>query len=376
MNVKYLPFGNTGINVSNLGFGCMRLPMIEKDGKEVVNDELAIPLLQKAVELGINFFDSHWFYCNYDSQRVVGKALRDVRDQVYISTKIPMWLVTKTEDFMDYLERALEQMGLEYLDFYHLPHLSYPEWRDKILPLKLLDEAEKAKSKGLIKHLSFSFHSDVDKMHELIDTGAFSTVMGQYNLADMKNEGLFAYAKEKGLGTLAMVPLMGGVLSEGGQSFLDLMESDYATATELGLRFVWSQPNIDVLLSGMSSIPQLEENISYANDGNEMSADTRQALINRAHALNALDDLYCTDCRYCFECPKGIPVGMVFTYYLQHHVWGLTDAIRARRGKDGLYNLSKLPSECTSCGHCVKRCPQKIDIPTQLERVWNVLQNL
>jgi predicted aldo/keto reductase-like oxidoreductase len=99
----------------------MRLPMIEKDGKSMVNDELAAPLMQKAVDLGVNFFDTHWFYCNFDSQRAVGAALRDVRGKVYISSKIRLDLVQKPEDFIKYLEISLEQMGLEYLDFYHFP---------------------------------------------------------------------------------------------------------------------------------------------------------------------------------------------------------------------------------------------------------------
>ena len=120
----YRDFGKTGIRVSVLGFGCMRLPMMEKDGTSMVNDELATPLLQRAVELGINFFDSHWFYCNFDSQRAVGAALRPLRDKVYISSKIMTNMIKKPEDFIDYLKRSLDAMELEYMDFYHFPALS------------------------------------------------------------------------------------------------------------------------------------------------------------------------------------------------------------------------------------------------------------
>ena len=165
----YRDFGKTNMRVSILGFGCMRLPMTEKDGNSIVDDGLAAPLLQRAVELGINFFDTHWFYCNFDSQRAVGAALRTMRDKVYISSKIRLDLVQKPEDFMKYLEISLEQMRLEYLDFYHFPAMSYGRWKETVLPMKLLDQAEKAKSRGLMRNLSFSFHSDADKMHELID---------------------------------------------------------------------------------------------------------------------------------------------------------------------------------------------------------------
>ena len=269
----YRDFGNTGIRVSALGFGCMRLPMTEKDGNAVVDDELAAPLMQRAVELGINFFDTHWFYCNFDSQRALGAALRSLRDKVYLSSKIRMDLIKKPEDFIEYLKRSLDLMGLDYLDFYHFPYLSHKTWKEKILPFKLIDIAEKAKSLGLMRHLSFSFHSDPDKMSELIDTGAFSTVLGQYNIVDRSNEDVFAYAKSKGLGTMVMGPLMGGALSDGGRAFLERMESKASSAAEMGLRFAWSLPAVDMVLSGMSTLQQLEENVEYANKAENIPAD-------------------------------------------------------------------------------------------------------
>lgn len=372
----YRDFGNTGIRVSVLGFGCMRLPMTEKDGKMMVNDELATPLMQKAVELGINFFDSHWFYCNYDSQRAVGAALRNLRDKVYISTKIRLNLIEKPGDFDEYLKRALDQMGLEYLDFYHFPALSYQTWKEKILRLKLIDQAEKAKSKGLIRHLSFSFHSDADKMSELIDTEAFSSILGQYNIVDRRNEDAFAYAKSKakGLGTMVMGPLMGGVLTDGGKTFLERMESNASTASEMGLRFVWGLPSVDMVLSGMSSLPQLIENVEYAGRAENIPAEERQALIDRSSALSELNDLYCTNCNYCHGCPKNIRIGRVFHLYLQHHIWGLSEAVRKRIAEDGFGGAD--PSLCTECGACVERCPQNINIPAELKRVRSVLLDL
>jgi len=374
--MQYNDFGATGIKVSNLGFGCMRLPMTEIGSKSVVNDELAAPLLLRAVELGVNFFDSHWFYCNFDSQRAVGKALRSVRDKVYISSKTMLRDINKTEDFADFLNRTLEQMELDYLDFYHFPALSYAAWKEKMLPLKMLDEAEKAKSKGLIKHLSFSFHADPDKMPELIDTGAFSSMLGQYNLVDRRNEELFAYAKKKGVGTKVMGPLMGGVLTDGGQTFLDRMGSDAATAAELALRFCWGLPSVDMVISGMTTIEQLEENVKTANK--PVTNSEWQSLVKKSDRLKELNDLYCTTCNYCAVCPQKINIGRIFQLYLQHNLWGLTDAVRTRResAKGGLwggqepFGLHTPPTTCTDCGKCMTACPQDIDIPKELRRVW------
>jgi len=372
----YRDFGNTGMRLSILGFGCMRLPMKRVNEAQAVNDELAIPLLQRAVELGINFFDTAWFYCGGDSQRAVGAALQKVRDKVYISTKLPLFLVHKPEDFSDFLERSLEQMGLEYLDFNHFHAMTYRTWKEKILPLKLIDQAEKAKSKGLIRHLSFSFHGDADKMSELIDTGAFSSVLGQYNLVDRRNEAVFAYAKSKGLGTSVMGPLMGGSLTDGGKAFLERMESEASSAAEMGLRFVWGLPAVDIALSGMSTLTQLEENVRYAAGAELILPEERQAIIDRSRELEKLNDLYCTGCNYCDVCPQKIQPGRIFQMYLQHHVWGLDETVRTRLLDTGPYSMKADPCACTQCGACAERCPQKIDIPAELQRVWPVLQGL
>ena len=372
----YREFGNTGIKVSALGFGCMRLPMTQKDGAEVVDDTLAIPMLEKAVELGINYFDTAWLYCNQDSQRVVGAALQSVRDRVYISTKPPLFLLRKPEDFDGYIVRSLERMGLEYIDFIHFHSLSYKLWEDIVLPLKLIDRAEQVKSKGLIRHLSFSFHSDEDRMVELIDTGAFSSVLGQYSLIDRRNEKLFAYAKSKGVGTAVMGPLMGGNITDGDKALLALMESRASTAAEMGLRFVWGLPSVDVVLSGMSTMEQLIENVGYANGADSIPAEERQALIDRSEALSKLNDLYCTYCQYCYVCPHGIKPGRIFNLYNRHHVWGLSRSVKWRLAHRGPLDKWAEPTVCTECGDCAARCPQKIDIPAELKRVWPIIRDL
>lgn len=372
----YRDFGSTGIKVPPLGFGCMRLPMMHTEGEPKVDDSLAAPLLQKAVEMGVNFFDTHWFYCNYDSQRAVGAALSSVRDKIYLSSKLHLMLVKKTEDFDEYLKRSLELLGTSYLDFYHFPALSYKTWTDKVLALKLIDRAENAKAKGLIRHISFSFHSDADKMSELIDTGVFSTVLGQYSLVDRRSEEVFAYAKDKGMGTMVMGPLMGGILTDGGQGFLDRMQSKIPTAAEMGLRFAWSLPTVDMVLSGISDMKQLEENVEYAERAGDIPEQERQALLERSHELRELNDLYCTSCHYCSGCPENIRIGRIFQLYIQHKVWGLSDTVKKQLANPGPFGPGGSPDNCTACGVCVVKCPQKIDIPGELKRVWPILSNL
>ena len=214
-------------------------------------------------------------------------------------------------------------------------------------------------------------------MSELIDTGAFSTMLGQYNLVDRKNEEVFDYAKSKGLGTMVMGPLMGGVLTDGGSTFLKQMESGASSAAELGLRFAWSLPSVDMVLTGMSDLQQLEDNVEYAGRADGIQPHERQALIHRSHALKELNDLYCTSCRYCAGCPEKIQIWRVFQLYLQHKIWGLTDSVRKRRGESNAWTGPWVnPSLCTECGVCSERCPQKIDVPAELKRVWPILLDL
>ena len=354
----------------------MRLPMKQKNNTAVVDDELATPLLRRAVDLGINYFDTAWFYGNGDSQRAVGAALNPVRDKVYISTKLPLFLIEKSQDFDEYLKRSLEQMDLEYLDFNYFHSVSYRFWKEKILPLKLLDRAEEAKSKGLIRHLSFSFHGESDRMKELIDTGAFSSILGQYNLVDRRNEELFAYAKAQGVGTAVMGPLMGGCLTDGGEILLKRIGTDLYSAAETGLRFAWSLPSVDIVLSGMSTLEQLEENVSYAKRADSIPQEERQALLDKEQALNDLNDLYCTNCQYCYVCPESIRPARIFQLYLWHQVWGLSDSARDKLVNRGPLDKWTEPTACTECGACAARCPQKIDIPSELKRVWPVLRQL
>lgn len=150
----------------------------------------------------------------------------------------------------------------------------------------------------------------------------------------------------------------------------DKLEYKPATAAEMALRFVWGLPSIDMVLSGMSNLQQLEENVAYAKNVGNIPQAERDALIKKSDSINSLNDLFCTTCNYCHECPLEIKIKDVFQLYNQHHVWGLTDAVRSR------INAKLDPTACTACGVCVKRCPQKIDIPGELKRVWPVLSSL
>lgn len=369
----YREFGKSGIKLSALGFGTMRLPEIQDGDTWRVDDDTACSLIREAYDNGINYFDTAWGYCHYDGQRAVGKAIAPFRDKVYLSTKLPLWSLEDPQDFWKYLMTALERLDTGYIDFYHFHALNRDLWK-KVLDLKLLDKMERALSLGLIRHLSFSFHDEPHILKEIADTGMFESLLCQYNLIDRSNEEAMAYAKSKGMGIVVMGPLGGGNIVSGGRDFVSKFTDEDIPASELGLRFVLGNPSVTCALSGMASLDELKENLDIVNRLGSSAQNDWAHLAESTDEIKKLSDLYCTGCGYCEVCPKGIIPASIFKSYNFSKVWGLSKVAASRvtnLGKDG---ASALPDECMSCRKCAELCPQKIDIPSELTRTWEHLK--
>jgi predicted aldo/keto reductase-like oxidoreductase len=372
----YSKITNSEINISKLGFGCMRLPTIEDKGKVRVDDEISVPLLHRAYELGINYFDTAWTYCGEDGERAVGHALKPFRDKVYISTKLPMWYVKKPEDFWFYLEAQMKRLDSSYIDFYHFHSVNKEFWKT-INDLKLIEAAQKAKQQGMIRHICLSYHDKPELLEEIIRTQAFETVLCQYNLLNLINEEVMGFAKKSGMGVFVMGPLAGGNISLANSSFLEKFGNvEVESPTELGLKFVLGSPYVDCALSGMRSIEELEENVKLVET--PLEAKQWQKIRQSAEKISKLLKVYCTDCQYCFVCPKNIRPAHVFRMYNNWKVWGLEQAAKQAYtvlNKDEWWFGNK-PEECINCGACVKMCPQKLDIPALLEKVDSEFKEL
>lgn len=365
----YRKFGNTGVKISALGFGAMRLPMV---GKEV-NDELAVPLLQKGFDLGINYVDTAYFYCNNNSEYTVGKALKGYRDKVYLSTKFPIQENSTRADYRSKLEEQLRKLDQDSIDFYHFHGISKERFTNTILKNDLMKEAQKAKDEGLIKHISFSFHDKPEAMIELVDTGFFESVLCQYNMLDRSNEKAIAHAHEKGLGVVIMGPVGGGNLSYPIEAFEKSVGNKCGTP-ELALRFVLSNPNVSCALSGIGNMQMLEENVRIASDPTDLTPEERESILNTCNQLKELSNLYCTGCEYCIPCPKKIHIPHVFQIMNLHKVYGLTELAKKKFSDIGRFDWNgKNPSECSECGLCEKKCPQKIQIRKQLKETASLL---
>lgn len=360
----YNKFGNTGIKISALGFGSMRLPMVQdNDNNNHVDMDSAVEMMCHGFDLGINYIDSAYGYCASESEIAVGKALKGYRDKVYLSTKLPLGGITSTADFNRLLEEQLTKLNVDYIDFYHFHGVSNDRLENVILKYKLIDEALKAKSAGLIRHLSFSFHDKPEIMNKIIDLGVFSSVLCQYNLLDRGNEQAIAYAVKQGLGVVAMGPVGGGRLSYPSRFMQGLVKENISTP-ELALRFVISNPNIHCALSGMGTMQMVDENVKTASVSESLSGDELQRIDATLKQCQSLADIYCTGCGYCMPCPHGVNIPGCFSALILKKVYKLDVAASER------YNGLKVDNQavaCVECGACEKQCPQNIPIIQRLK---------
>jgi len=329
-------------------------------------------MLRRGYELGINYFDTAVGYNNGQSQYVVGRALKPFRDKVMISTKLPLGMVNETDDFKRVLFQSLERIDTSYIDFYHFHGINKRDFDEKIVPLKLMDEARKAIDEGLIRHISFSFHDDPNNMKYIIDRGEiFASVLMQYNLLDRSNEEVLAYAHEKGLGTVIMGPVAGGRLAAPSYLYEKLLGKKSGSTPELALRFVLGNKNVSCALSGMTTIEMVEENCRIGDEENPMSPEDWEKVTVMMEEIKKFSDLYCTGCAYCMPCPQGIDIPYIFNCYTYYNVYGLKDHARqmyARVGREER-GVGSPVSDCVECRECEDKCPQRIEISRRLKEV-------
>lgn len=371
--MDYRDFGKTGIKISRLGFGAMRLPMINVGGKRVIDEEQAIAMIHRGFELGINYIDTAWIYHDGQSEILVGNALKGWRDKVYLSSKYPF----EEPNLRETLEKQLTKLDTDHLDFYHFHGIGSWVFQHKSYD-KALKEIVQAKEEGLINHISFSFHDKPEVMDKLIDVGIFESVLCQYNLLDRSNEAALANAKRRGLGTVVMGPVGGGRISGMPPGIAKALGIPVKSNAELALRFVFANPNIDCALSGMSSMAQVEENAATASNLSPLSPQEVDG-INAAMAENKkLADLYCTGCNYCGpHCPQQVNIPQIFQAMNYYRIYGIKEYSQNMYDEIGKVDWSKgqKADACIECGSCETHCPQKIEIRKQLKECRTVFEH-
>ncbi|MGC9397086.1 MAG: aldo/keto reductase [Anaerolineae bacterium] len=362
----YRELGKTGYKVSQLGFGAMRLPMTEVNGVQVVDRALAIPMIHRAFEAGLNYIDTAVGYCNEDSQRVVGEALKGWRDKIVVSTKNHYYGEDESE-WWGHLENSLQRLDVEYIDIYNHHGINWERYVNDVEP-RVSKWMLEAKDQGLIKHICTSFHDTNEALMKLIDTGYVESITLQYNLLNRDLEEGIAHAKEKGVGVVVMGPVAGGRLGVRSEVLANLVPG-VDRVPELALRFVLSNPGVTVALSGMGTMQMVEENVVTAADTVSLTEEDKAVIREHVGRLAEMAKLYCTGCKYCQPCPMEVNIPHIFELYNLGQVYGLWDYAKDNYATfpDSPWIGGKQADACIECGECEEKCPQNIQIREQLK---------
>jgi uncharacterized protein len=363
----------------------MRLPII--GGKtHLIDEEKAQAMVDYAIRNGVNYFDTAYMYHSEVpfqagmSEVFLGRALRRERRNIHLATKLPCWLIESRADMDRFLDQQLKRLQTDHIDFYLLHGLSGEMWQ-KMRQLGVTEFLDAALADKRIKHAGFSFHDESPAFQPIVDAFDWSFCQIQYNFMDEDYQAGRAgleYAASKGLGVIIMEPLRGGALAaripEDVQTVWDKAPVK-RTPAEWALRFVWNRPETSVVLSGMSDLGQMEENVRFANKGlaNSLTAG-ELALIQEAKAIYlARTRVNCTSCGYCLPCPHGVSIPANFLQLNKLSIY------RDRGAAEFFYfhilKEEQRASHCEECGECVERCPQQIPIPDRLKEVVQELES-
>jgi hypothetical protein len=376
--MNYRSFGKLDWKPSALGFGTMRLPIIGED-PSAIDEQQAITMLRDGIDGGINYVDTAYPYHGGRSETLVGKALQEgYRNRVHLATKMPSWLIKSRADMTGRFEEQLQRMQTDHVEFYLLHALNAERWHN-LRDAGVLEWAHERIREGRIGYLGFSFHDSNAVLREIVDAyQGWTFCQIQYNFLDEATQagtdGL-RYAASRGLGIVVMEPLRGGKLAVPNTGITAIWNeaSTGHSAAEWALDWVWNHSEVSLLLSGMSTPAQVEQNLEAAGRSEAgMLAPSELDLIERVRdAYNTLIRVPCTACEYCMPCPQGVDIPGMFQLVNEGSMFGDWDLQRKDYGD--MRGDGSSADSCIRCGVCEEKCPQHIAIRDQLAGVAELL---
>ena len=378
----YRQLNKTGIDLSILGFGCMRLPTLDHK-PEKIDYPKASQMLHYAIDHGVNYVDTAYFYHaavfgqRGGSEPFVGEALSGGwRKKIHLATKMPLFLVKHKEQMDTFLKEQLERLKTDYLDFYLLHGLNGESW-NRMRDMGVREFLDKKKAEGKLRFPAFSFHGNTEDFIRICNEYDWTFAQIQYNYMDIDiqagNKGL-KYAADKGIGVVVMEPLKGGKLA---QKLPAEMISVFNASpikkspAEWALRFVWNEAGVSSLLSGMNSMEQVIENIGIADDGipNSLGKDELLMFDSLRIAMSARIKADCTDCRYCMSCASGVDIPDVLAALNNAAIWNDSNPWLT-----GYTPINGKAGKCTECKECEKVCPQELPISTFMKEAVSLFK--
>ncbi len=375
----YRQFGKTDIKISQLGFGCMRFPITDPNNPKTINESESKRMLHYAIDNGVNYLDNAYSYHMEMSERFVGKALKGgYRKKVYLATKMPVWCVKSKEDSQKYFDEQLRRLQTDRIDMYLLHSLGKNGW-ETVQQCDILGFLDEMLKQGKIRFAGFSYHDELLLFKEIVDAYPWACCLIHLNYVDDDFQagvkGL-EYAHKKGLAVVIMEPLRGGKLAQKvpAEVLNMIRQSRYKqTPTEFALRWLYNRPEVSCVLSGMSSMEHVKENVKFASKehAGTLSAQDLALYARVKQFYRTRTKVNCTQCGYCIPCSQDIPIPFILELYNDAYVYN------ADENSQWMYSVFVKPENradhCTACGECEEKCPQKIPIAECMEKAHEVL---
>ena len=378
----YRKLGKTGIDLSILGFGCMRLPIIDRK-PEQIDIPIATKLLHYAIDQGVNYVDTAYFYHaavfgqRGMSEPFVGRALSgNWRKKVHLATKMPLFQLKQKEQMDGYLKEQLQRLQTDYLDFYLMHGLNGETW-DRMRALGAREFLDKKVAEGTIRFPAFSFHGNAEDFIRICDDYDWAFAQIQYNYMDTNFQAGYKglkHAADKGMGIVVMEPLRGGKLAQNlPRQMTDVIEAATVKRSPAAwaLRYVWNEPGVSSLLSGMNGMDQVQENLQTAEQGiaDSLSKDELSVFDSLRTAMHAKQKADCTGCRYCMPCASGVDIPDVLTALNNASMWDDPNPWLT-----GYTMITGKANNCTDCKACEKVCPQELAVSSLMKEAVSVFK--
>ena len=369
-----------GNEISVLGYGCMRFT---KEGGHADIDK-AEKEVMAAIDAGVNYLDTAYVYAG--NEAAVGEILarNHCRERIYLATKLPHYLIKSVEGAQKMFEEELRRLQTDYIDYYLMHMLTdIPTW-EKLKKLGMEDWIREKKASGQIRNIGFSYHGRSDMFMQLIDAYDWDFCQIQYNYMDQPSqagvEGL-RYAHAKGIPVIIMEPLRGGrlvnLLPESAKE-LFAQDEEHRTPAELALKWLYDQPEVTCVLSGMNSLDMVRENLETADRSHPgmLSEADRQVLAKVVAAINENMKVGCTGCRYCMPCPRGVDIPGIFAAYNRRATDGYLKSLTEYFMITGVRKDYTGPANCIGCGKCEQHCPQHLPIRQELKNARKAMEGV
>lgn len=362
----YKKLGKSGPDVSVLSFGAMKW----------ANEEDAFNSINHGLDLGMNYIDTSSGYIGGKSEQWIGKAIKKRRNEVYLSTK-SNWKKGPDESLLRAtLDKHLENTGLDYFDMYQIWNLESQEQLNDVLKRGgTWDGIKKAMNEGIIKEgLGFTYHGTPEVFKAAIDSGIFLSATVSYNLMNRKEEELINYAADNGVGIIVMNPLHGGLLGFGRNNKLSFLVENGRSPVHGSIRFLLANKNVTTSILGISTPEQVDEDFETLKGFDDLTEDYRQELIKKADAIDLTKEELCTSCNYCNnECKNGVKPSDLMSAVRDFKQYEIADDNYKQWLNNRWISLKNL-NNCTECGLCEEKCPQKLPIISEIRKATEILK--